>query len=191
MWRRYLMWFAHEHIDFRHAVSLILIIFTVYINCSNVRVFVLNNHVIFQEMQSILSMLNMPIKFIEKPCVRKPYWIVELPSEDCVRKIASRSVLIKNCIELWSTARTQTQLHINLKNSLKNSTGGWVVGDIKDNDTSDTHLCPKELIESCCSTIKTYKVEVETFCKHFSMKEKVHKIEVRIIKTQTSYILPQ
>lgn len=21
MWRRYLMWFAHEHIDFRHAVK--------------------------------------------------------------------------------------------------------------------------------------------------------------------------
>lgn len=147
MWRRYLMWFAHEHIDFRHA-----------------------------EMYSIISVLKIPVKFVEKPCVQKPYWIVELPSEDCVRKIASRSVLLKNCIELWSRARTQAQLHDNLKKSLKNSTGSWVLGDKKDG-ISDTCLCPKELIESSFSPKMSFKVEVETFCKHFTMKEKVEKIE--------------
>ncbi|KAH9628091.1 hypothetical protein HF086_018307 [Spodoptera exigua] len=148
MWRRYLMWFAHEHIDFRHA-----------------------------EMQSIISLLNIPIRYVEKPCVQKPYCIVELPSEDCVRKIASRSVLLKNCIELWARAKTVSQLHVNLKNSLKNSTGSWVAGE-KDNDgVSSTCLCPKELIESSCPLKKSFKIEVETFCKHFSMQEKVSKIE--------------
>lgn len=147
MWRRYLVWFAQEHVDFRHA-----------------------------EMQSIISLLNIPVRFVEKPCVQKPYWIVELPSEDCARKIASRSVLMKNCIELWSRARTEAQLHANLKNSLKNSTGSWIVGE-NSNGISDTSVCPKELIESICTPKKSYKVEVETFCKHFTMKEKVEKIE--------------
>lgn len=114
---------------------------------------------------------------MEKPCVRKPYCIVEMPTEDCVRKIASRSVLLKNCIELWARANTVSQLHVNLKNSLKNSTGSWVNGE-KDNDgVSNTCLCPKELIESSCPLKKSFKIEVETFCKHYSMKEKVSKIE--------------
>ncbi|CAH0582872.1 unnamed protein product [Chrysodeixis includens] len=148
MWRRYLMWFAHEHLDFRHA-----------------------------EMQSIISLFNIPVKFIEQPSIRKPYWIVELPSEDYVKKIASRSVLVKNCIELWSTAKTESQLHANLKNSLKNSTGTWVTGENGQGDASDTHLCPKELIEACCSPKNSFKIEVETFCKHYTLKEKVQKIE--------------
>lgn len=141
----------------------------------------MKDYVILQEMNSILSMFNIPIKFIEQPCVQKPYWIVELPSEDCVKKIASRSVLVKNCIELWSRARTVSQLHTNLKKSLQNSTGGWIVADNKTDDISEAHLCPKELIESCCRAKTSFKIEVETFCKHFSMKEKVDKIEVNTI----------
>lgn len=129
-------------------------------------------------MHSIISLFKIPVKFIEQPTIRKPYWIVELPSEDYVKKIASRSVLIKNCIELWSTAKTEAQLHSNLRNSLKNSTGSWVVGENGVSGGCDTHLCPKELIEACCSPKKSFKVEVETFCKHFTLKEKVQKIEV-------------
>ncbi|KAJ2947312.1 hypothetical protein O0L34_g17025 [Tuta absoluta] len=147
MWRRYLMWFAHEHVDFRHA-----------------------------EMNSILSMFNIPIKFIEKPCMQKPYWIVELPSEECVKKIASRSVLVKNCIELWSRAKTEPQLHDNLKKALENSTGKWVIPVNSDQD-NETHICPRDLIDVCCGKEKSFKIEVETFCKHYTMKEKVDKIE--------------
>ncbi|XP_068622960.1 tRNA (guanine(10)-N2)-methyltransferase homolog [Battus philenor] len=149
MWRRYLLWFAHEHIDFRHA-----------------------------EMQSIISMLNIPIQYIEKPCVNKPYWIVELPTEEHIRKIASRSVLIKNCIELWSHAKTEVQLHENLKKAINNTSGKWV-SSLEPNDSSNScsHVCPGELIEACCNSNKSFKVVVETFCKHFTMKEKVGKIE--------------
>ncbi|KAI5630926.1 putative RNA methylase family UPF0020 domain-containing protein [Phthorimaea operculella] len=147
MWRRYLMWFAHEHVDFRHA-----------------------------EMDSILSMFNIPIKFIEKPCMQKPYWIVELPSEECVKKIASRSVLVKNCIELWSRAKTESQLHDNLKKALENTTGKWII-PVNSEQDNETHICPRDLIDVCCGKEKSFKIEVETFCKHYNMKEKVAKIE--------------
>lgn len=126
-------------------------------------------------MQSILSLLNTQIRFVEKPCIQKPFWIVELPSEDCLRRIASRSVLIKNCIELWSRARSKTQLHKNLQNSLQNTSEAWIVQDSIDG-TSNLHLCPKSLIETCSS--KSFKVHVETFCKHFTSREKIEKIEV-------------
>ncbi|KAG6462317.1 hypothetical protein O3G_MSEX013187 [Manduca sexta] len=147
MWRRYLVWFAHEHLDFRHA-----------------------------EMDSILSVLGIPIKYIEPRSIKKPYWIVELPSEDCAKKIASRSVLVKNFIELWSRAKTTTQLHENLKQSLKNDTGSWGIPH-GETELSDRHICPKELIENSCPKNKSFKVVVETFCKHFTMAEKVKKIE--------------
>nr|XP_026498504.1 tRNA (guanine(10)-N2)-methyltransferase homolog [Vanessa tameamea] len=148
MWHRYLMWFAHEHVDFRYA-----------------------------EMQSILSLLNIPIKFVEKPCVNKPYWIVEFPTEDCIKKVASRSVLLKNCIELWSRATTAERLHSNLKNALINSSGKWIIPENSIENISDTHICPRELLHACSDDRKSFKVEVETFCKHFTMKEKVDKIE--------------
>lgn len=126
-------------------------------------------------MHSILSMLNIPIKFIEKPCINKPYWLVEFPSEDCVKKVASRSVLLKNCIELWSRAKTEDCLHDNLKRAMENVTGKWV------EINGDAHICPKELLLACNDKKKSFKVEVETFCKHFTMKEKVDKIEVTIL----------
>ncbi|XP_041968045.1 tRNA (guanine(10)-N2)-methyltransferase homolog isoform X2 [Aricia agestis] len=148
MWRRYLMWFAHEHIDFR-----------------------------FQEIQSIIKLFDIPIRYVEKPCTNKPYWIVEVPSEEHVKLIASRSVLLKNCIELWSRAKTGARLHSNLKQALMNKSGKWIVGERSDKDSSELDICPGELISSCCSSDISYKVHVETFCNHFSMKEKVDKIE--------------
>lgn len=132
----------------------------------------------FQEMQSILTMFNIPVKFIENPCKNKPYWIVELPSEECVRKIASRSILVKNCIELWSSATTEASLHQNLKNALNNNTGTWLTPENTTNGKCDTHVCPSELITACCDAKKSFKVDIETFCKHFSLKEKVEKVEV-------------
>lgn len=130
-------------------------------------------------MQSILTVLNIPIKFIEKPCINKPYWVVEFPSDDCVKKVASRSVLLKNCIELWSRAKTEDSLHDNLKRALENATGKWITSENTLN-ISDAHICPRELLLACNDKNKSFKVEVETFCKHFTMKEKVDKIEVII-----------
>lgn len=137
---RYLLWFAQEHVDFRHA-----------------------------EIQSILSMFKIPIIFIEKSA-EKPYWIVELSDEDSLRKLASRSVSIKNCIQLWGRAKTAEELHNNLRRVLKNDRPEWVT------DNSEA-ICPSVLIKNCCDGKRSFKIEVETFCKHFTMPEKVAKIE--------------
>lgn len=129
-------------------------------------------------MESIISMFKIPVKFIEKPNIEKPYWIVEVPTEEHIKMIASRSVLIKNCIELWSRAKTADQLHLNLKNALLNTTDKWKMPENSEK-CSDGHVCPSSIITSNISPNKSFKVEVETFCKHFTMKEKVAKIEVR------------
>ncbi|KAL4703207.1 hypothetical protein ACJJTC_004883 [Scirpophaga incertulas] len=147
MWCRYLLWFAHEHVEFRNA-----------------------------EMQSILSLFNIPIKYAECPSIEKPYWIVELPSEECVKKLASRSILLKNCIELWSLAKSISLLHENLKNAICNKSDKWILKEDSDSKLTK-QICPSSLIEACTSPNKSFKLKVETFCKHFTMKEKVSKIE--------------
>ncbi|XP_003426755.1 tRNA (guanine(10)-N2)-methyltransferase homolog [Nasonia vitripennis] len=119
-WKKYLLWFAHEHVDFRMA-----------------------------EMDSILRMYNITLGSVFKS-IDHPFWIVELPEEKAC-KIASRSVLLRHCIELWSHSKTVDGLHSNLKSYNQNE------------------------IASHLST--TFKVVVETFCKHFTQKEKVEKIE--------------
>ncbi|XP_045485099.1 tRNA (guanine(10)-N2)-methyltransferase homolog isoform X2 [Pieris rapae] len=118
MARRYLLWFAQEHLDFRHA-----------------------------EMHSIISMLNIPIKFIENPSINLPYWIVELPSEFCAKQIASRSVLLKNCLELWSRAKSEAKLHENLKCSVKNKSGKWIIPN-HNIEISESDICPSELLDA-------------------------------------------
>ncbi|KZC04190.1 tRNA (guanine(10)-N2)-methyltransferase like protein [Dufourea novaeangliae] len=100
-WKKYLFWFAHEHVNFR----------------------------------------------------KHPYWIVNLPNEDIAHKIASRAVCMRFCMELWANSTDYENLHNKLKN--------YPVAEIK------KHVGPQ----------KSFKVTVETFCKHFSQSEKVNKIE--------------
>lgn len=72
---KYLIWFAHEHVPFRMA-----------------------------ELRAIASMFGITVKFLEQP-IGEPYSIVELPTEDDARKLASRSVLIRSIVELWAHAK--------------------------------------------------------------------------------------
>ncbi|XP_078052060.1 tRNA (guanine(10)-N(2))-methyltransferase TRMT11 [Augochlora pura] len=122
-WKRYLFWFAHEHVDFRAP-----------------------------EIESILNMFN--ISTSNHPnWSEHPYWIVNLPSEDVASKIASRSVCMRSCIELWANGKHYEDLHNKLKK--------YPISEIKN------YVGPQ----------KSFKVIVETFCKHFSQREKVNKIE--------------
>ncbi|KAJ9585075.1 hypothetical protein L9F63_020583 [Diploptera punctata] len=84
-WRRYLFCFANEHLEFR-----------------------------LPEIESIASVFKINIKWLEKPSDH-PYWLVELPSEKAAHQIASRAVGLRCCMELWAQAKTEQQLHRNLK----------------------------------------------------------------------------
>ncbi|KAG5887574.1 hypothetical protein JTB14_009982 [Gonioctena quinquepunctata] len=123
-WRTYLLWFAQEHIEFR-----------------------------FAEIYSLLSLFNIKMKFVEKPKDIQPYWIVEFASEKDVQLLASRSVSLRNCLELWSHADTLQNLHEKLK------------------------AVPHNLISPHFQPEKSFKIEVETFCRHFTQNEKVEKLE--------------
>lgn len=57
-WKKYLLWFAQEHVDFRASVSLYVVVF---INCYCWHWF------IFQEIESIISTYNLPMRFTENP----------------------------------------------------------------------------------------------------------------------------
>ncbi|XP_044735604.1 tRNA (guanine(10)-N2)-methyltransferase homolog [Chrysoperla carnea] len=123
-WKRYLLWFAQEHVDFR-----------------------------FAEITSIIQLLNIPIKWVEEPTPEDPYWIVQLPSEEAAHLIASRSVSLRCCLELWGRAKDIPTLHESLKKYPFDEMSKYFQSDI------------------------SFKIHVETFCKHFTQKEKVQKIE--------------
>lgn len=87
---------------------------------------------------------------------KAPYWIVEFSSEHDVKRLASRSVSIKSCIELWATAEDIEGLHKKLK-------------DI-----------PETVWKPCFKPNLSFKIVVETFCRHITQKEKINKLEVSI-----------
>ncbi|KAL0117293.1 hypothetical protein PUN28_010267 [Cardiocondyla obscurior] len=122
--KKYLFWFAHEHVDFRLA-----------------------------EMESIFDMFNINLCATTR-LKEHPYWIVTLPDENAVHQIASRAISLRFCLELWAQEKQSKDLHNSLKAySIKNS-------EILAKDKK-----------------KSFKIVVETFCKHFSQREKINKIE--------------
>ncbi|XP_017781045.1 PREDICTED: tRNA (guanine(10)-N2)-methyltransferase homolog [Nicrophorus vespilloides] len=123
--KRYLLWFAQEHVEFR-----------------------------FQEINSLLTAFNITMDFIEKPTDLQPYWMVKFASEQDAKKITQRSVLLRSCIELWGHSNSVDGLHEMMKKF------------------------PEHLMEPHLDEDKSFKIEVETFCKHFTQQEKVDKIEV-------------
>ncbi|XP_008554085.1 tRNA (guanine(10)-N2)-methyltransferase homolog [Microplitis demolitor] len=124
--KKYLFWFAHEHIDFR-----------------------------VPEINSILNLFKVvPSKLkISDKSTDHPYWIVESDCETIIKKIASRSVSLKFCMELWAQASDPSKFH----------------------ETLRTHS--QEKIQYYKNRDKSFKIIVETFSKHISQKEKVERIE--------------
>ncbi|OAD53615.1 tRNA (guanine(10)-N2)-methyltransferase like protein [Eufriesea mexicana] len=82
-----------------------------------------------------------------------PYWIVNLPSEIMAHEISSRAVCVRFCIELWANSKNVEDLHNKLK------------------------TYPISEINKYAGPHKSFKVIVETFCKHFSQSEKINKID--------------
>lgn len=89
----------------------------------------------------------------------QPFWIIETDSESIIKRIASRSVSLRFCIEIWARDKNVNILHDKLKQF------------------------PKEIVNQHIKKDKTFKVVVETFCKHITQKEKIERIEVTIKKS--------
>ncbi|XP_030758341.1 tRNA (guanine(10)-N2)-methyltransferase homolog [Sitophilus oryzae] len=123
MWKKYLLWFAQEHVEFRVS-----------------------------EIESLLSLLRIHMKYQEKPRDLQPYWVVEFSSEDDAKLLASRSVSLRTCLELWGHEPSLEKLH-------------------------NTLHAKAEMLASYFPPNKSFKIEVETFCRHFTLQEKVEKIE--------------
>ncbi|XP_076350026.1 tRNA (guanine(10)-N(2))-methyltransferase TRMT11-like isoform X2 [Tachypleus tridentatus] len=121
--KRYLLWCVNEHVNFR-----------------------------LSEIVSIASLFQIDISWIEQPS-EKPFLVVQFREEQDVKKLMSRTVLIRSAFKLWGQGATYQELHTELKQvSLEN-------------------------IEPFCHPDKSFKVEVETFGKKISRTDKVNRIE--------------
>ena len=89
-----------------------------------------------------------------------PYCIVELRSESELRLLAGRSVSLRWCAELWGRSDSARGLHERLR----------ARADL----SSSPHL----------RAGTTFKIEVDTFGRRFSQREKVEKLEVRRGRTE-------
>ncbi|XP_055959015.1 tRNA (guanine(10)-N2)-methyltransferase homolog [Patella vulgata] len=85
--RKYLFHFASEHFEFKLA-----------------------------ELKAIASLTKSEFKINEEDYDEKnPFLVVELPSEDHVHKLLSRSVLLRSVYELWAEGKTTEELNNNIR----------------------------------------------------------------------------
>uniref|UniRef100_A0A1B0CAA0 tRNA (guanine(10)-N(2))-methyltransferase TRMT11 n=1 Tax=Lutzomyia longipalpis TaxID=7200 RepID=A0A1B0CAA0_LUTLO len=125
--RKYVLWFAQEHVDFR-----------------------------FPEIQSILKLFNISQDWKKPDNPELPFWIIDLPDDDCARKIASRSVSLRCIMELWAHSKSIPALHSAVRKV------------VQDNP---------QWQETIFSRNSSFRLNVETYNKHISQAEKVAKIE--------------
>ncbi|XP_058055723.1 tRNA (guanine(10)-N2)-methyltransferase homolog [Anopheles bellator] len=73
-WKKYVLWFAQEHVDFRQA-----------------------------EITSLLRICNIQMKTCSpNHNPERPFWIVELQNDEAAQKLASRSMSLRCIFELWA-----------------------------------------------------------------------------------------
>lgn len=118
--RRFLLYFAQEHVDFRYP-----------------------------EISSIIKLFNLDIK-VPSP-TNRPYWILENVVESDLKKIASRSVSLRYIVEIWSSGKSFSEFHENLRNF--------------------------SIVPKFTSAETSFKITVETYNKHFKQSDKIGKIE--------------
>ncbi|XP_069106178.1 tRNA (guanine(10)-N2)-methyltransferase homolog [Argopecten irradians] len=123
--RTYVIQFANEHTDFRMA-----------------------------EFKALIDLFSVDIRWQENNIEEKsPYLLVKSLSEDDVRKIGSRSVLIKNIIELWGHGSTYSELNQSLRET--------------DKDVMDPHFVKE----------KSFKFELDAFNKKVIQSYKLERFE--------------
>ncbi|XP_032598263.1 tRNA (guanine(10)-N2)-methyltransferase homolog isoform X2 [Drosophila grimshawi] len=85
LWKKYILWFAQEHVDFRVA-----------------------------EFESIVKLFNIQFRHLTEHRL-KPFWMVEFPNDETALQYASRSVALRSIIELYSHAHTIPEFHERLR----------------------------------------------------------------------------
>ncbi|KAF8786357.1 tRNA (guanine(10)-N2)-methyltransferase like protein [Argiope bruennichi] len=122
--RSFLLWYAHDHVHFR-----------------------------LQEFYAITKMLNINFEWIEEPSLNEPFFLINVSSPCDVKKIMSRTVLIRSAYELWARSKTISELHNNLK------------------------IIPKSFVEPYCREDVSFRIMVESFGKKMSKEHKVERID--------------
>ncbi|XP_011178110.2 tRNA (guanine(10)-N2)-methyltransferase homolog [Zeugodacus cucurbitae] len=88
-WKKYILWFAQEHLDFRVA-----------------------------EFNSIIKLFGLKHRTLIDN-VLKPFWIVEFANEEAAIQFASRSVSLRSIYELWGHSNNLKSFHEILQNNIK------------------------------------------------------------------------
>ncbi|KAL9693583.1 hypothetical protein quinque_012868 [Culex quinquefasciatus] len=91
-WKKYVLWFAQEHVDFRQA-----------------------------EIASLLRVWNIPMNTAKNHRPENPFWVVELQGEEDARKLASRSMSLRCIFELWSHTNLLGAFHDQLNGYIKSN----------------------------------------------------------------------
>ncbi|CAD5114660.1 DgyrCDS3710 [Dimorphilus gyrociliatus] len=79
------------------------------------------------EFFSIASSFNIPVKIDDQLSSKQnPVLVVEVPSEECLRKIANRTVLLRNVIEYWGSGKTIDEVKSEIENLPKEITEPYV-----------------------------------------------------------------
>ncbi|XP_034116558.1 tRNA (guanine(10)-N2)-methyltransferase homolog [Drosophila albomicans] len=92
-WKKYVLWFAQEHVDFRVA-----------------------------EFESIVKLFGLECRHFSDNRL-KPFWLVEFPNDETALQYASRSVALRSIIELQAHAKTLPEFHQRLKTQVDTDRG--------------------------------------------------------------------
>jgi len=103
------------------------------------------------EIESLVTMFKLQLKWIEKG--NQPFCIVSVPQESDIRKLMSRTMLIRAAFELWADAASYSELHEQLR------------------------CVPASQLALYTPPHQSFRIQVETFCKNISTAEKIERIE--------------
>ncbi|XP_017847458.1 tRNA (guanine(10)-N2)-methyltransferase homolog isoform X2 [Drosophila busckii] len=85
LWKKYILWFAQEHVDFRVA-----------------------------EFESIVNLFGLKFRHLSQQLLN-PFWLVEFPSDEQALQYASRSIALRSIMELYAHGHKMPEFHEQLK----------------------------------------------------------------------------
>ncbi|XP_068154318.1 tRNA (guanine(10)-N2)-methyltransferase homolog [Drosophila tropicalis] len=89
LWKKYILWFAQEHVDFRLA-----------------------------EFESLSKLFGFKFQHLSDQFL-KPFWLVEFPNDETALQYASRSVALRAIFELYAHGQTLSAFHERLRNHVE------------------------------------------------------------------------